>query len=68
MGLSFYIVNITRLQTKQVKREYSVNGNAFYALHNSRTPGDVDLISKVFSILTLWMCSAVVAVYALIWV
>lgn len=44
-----------------------VNGNAFvrYTIPNS---GDVDLTSKVFSLLTLWMCSAVVAVYALIWV
>ena len=44
-----------------------VNGNAFvrYTIPNS---GDTDLISKVFSLLTLWMCSAVVAVYALIWV
>lgn len=65
-SLTYRGYNTIASKTGETKNT-GVNGNAFvrYTIPNS---GDVDLISKVFSILTLWMCSAVVAVYALIWV
>lgn len=65
-SLTYRGYNTIASKTGETKNT-GVNGNAFvrYTIPNS---GNVDLISKVFSILTLWMCSAVVAVYALIWV
>lgn len=65
-SLTYRGYNTIASKTGETKNT-GVNGNAFvrYTIPNS---GDTDLISKVFSLLTLWMCSAVVAVYALIWV
>ena len=65
-SLTYRGYNTVASKTGETKNT-GVNGNAFvrYVIPNS---GDTDLISKVFSLLTLWMCSAVVAVYALIWV
>lgn len=65
-SLTYRGYNTIASKTGETKNT-GVNGNAFvrYTIPNS---GDTDLISKVFTLLTLWMCSAVVAVYALIWV
>ena len=65
-SLTYRGYNTIASKTGETKNT-GVNGNAFvrYTIPNS---GDTDLISKVFSLLTLWMCSSVVAVYALIWV
>ena len=65
-ALTYRGYNTIASKTGETKNT-GVNGNAFvrYVIPNS---SETDLISKVYSLLTLWMCSAVVAVYALIWV
>jgi len=65
-ALSYRGFNTVATKTGETKNT-GVNGNYFvrYVIPNS---SNTDLITKVYSLVTLWMCAAAVAVYSLIWV
>ena len=65
-ALSYRGFNTIATKTGETKNT-GVNGNYFvrYVIPNS---SNTDLITKVYSLVTLWACAAAVAVYSLIWV